>query len=297
MKYKGGSIIRNLRKDMGISQEDMAKRLYMSQREFSRIESGETELEWLEFILVFGALGHFTDDFWVMYLDYEEFKGYMQYQNIRKSIKKDRYVEASIALDAFKESNLANHDFMKQFTSAMTHILAETDDETLINGLQEALSLSIPNCDPAHNYTYIEIIIISKLAQAHSRQGDQDLAIHMLNGIAIGLDANSLRITREEKVMLFPAPIVSLSRLLMQAGRYEDAAQMCNKALDTGQALNNLRFHPEITFILAICHIHSGKPKSDYIPLLARAYHGACGIGQTHLAKEILEAYHEAASK
>ena len=65
MKYKGGSILRNLRKKMGVSQEEMAKRLYISQRTYSRMESGETEPDWMEFILVFTTLGHFTDDFWI----------------------------------------------------------------------------------------------------------------------------------------------------------------------------------------------------------------------------------------
>jgi len=300
MKYKGGSIISNLRKNMGISQESMAKRLNISQREFSRIESGETELEWLEFIIVFGVLGHFTDDFWIMYLDYEEFAGYLQYQNIRKSIAKDRLNEAQEALVAFKESPLAKLDFMKQFTIAMTHVLTENDNETQIKGLQEALSLSLPNYNPAaapHNYTYIETIIINELAQAHSRQGSHGLAIDMLNGIIAGLDANTLRITHEEKIMIFLMPMVNLYRLLMQANRYEEAAVICQKALDTGAELNRIRLHPEITYALATCLKHTGKPHADYIPLLARAYHGACGVGQTQLAKEILEAYHEATIK
>ena len=51
MQYKGGSIIKNLRKDMGVSQEEMAKRLYMSQRQLSRVENGEAELDWMEFIV------------------------------------------------------------------------------------------------------------------------------------------------------------------------------------------------------------------------------------------------------
>ncbi|MCL2363756.1 MAG: helix-turn-helix domain-containing protein [Defluviitaleaceae bacterium] len=300
MKYKGGSIIRNLRKEMGINQETMAKRLYMSQREFSRIERGETELDWLEFILVFGALGYFTDDFWIMYLDYDEFKGYLKYQNIRKSMKKGRHTEAREALAAFKESPLAKHDFMQQFISAMTHILTDTDDATRIAGLQAALHHSMPHYDPVsspHSYTYIEIIIINELALLHNRAGHHDLAISMLQGIINGLDTNSLRITNEEKAMIFPAPIVNSCRLLIQAKRYEEAAEMCNKALETGQALNSMRFHPEITYHLALCRIHIHKHPTDYIPLLARAYHGACGIGQTQLAKEIWEVYHEITSQ
>jgi len=300
MKYKGGDIIRNLRKNMGVSQEEMAKRLYISQRTYSRIENGETEPDWMEFVLVFTTLGHFTDDFWIMYLDYEEYMGYMQYQRIRKSLLKNNVTEAQQALTAFMQSSLAKLEFMRQFTTAMPLILTETCDHKLIEGLNKALAISIPAYNPetaTHNYTYIEIMIINSLATAHSTQGNHDLAASMLQGVVHGLDNNTLRITRYEKAMGFPKTIVNLYHILFQAQRYQEAQEQCVKALTIGRQLTHIIYHPDALYFQALCKMHTGALQEEYTPLLARAYHGACGVGQTILARRILEAYHEATGK
>ena len=297
MKYKGGSIIKNLRSNMGISQEELAKRLHISQRELSRVESGKKELDWLEFILAFGALGHFSDNFWIMYLDYEEFTDYLQYQSIRKHFANNRLAEARDEFSKFRESQLAKHDFMRQFTMACGFILGAMDDDRRMQGLYDALNISIFGFDvtkiESYGFNYNEIIIVNELALVHSRLGNAEIAIDMLQGIAVGLESKRLRISHQEKEMIFPAPLVNLFRLLVQTNRYDEAVNICRIALDIGRELYIFHFHPETTFALAISLMHTGKPQDEYLPLLVRAYHGACGIGQTELAAKIKEAYYE----
>ena len=187
MQYKGGSIIRNLRKDMGVSQEEMAKRLHISQRQLSRVENGEAELSWLEFTIAMQVLGYQTEDFWIMYLDYEEFLGYIQFQNIRRHIKNGATAEARDVFATFEQNPLAKQSFMAQFVLAISCILDEMEDEVRKQGLYEALFISIPKFDVAAIESYIlgynEIIILNELALLYNRLGDAELAIKILYGI------------------------------------------------------------------------------------------------------------------
>ena len=302
MQYKGGSIIKNLRKDMGISQEELAKRLSMSQRQLSRVENGEAELDWLEFTLAFQALlGLFNTDFWIMYLDYDEFLGYRQYQSIREHIKNGLSQEARAALTSLEQSPLVKQPFMAQFVLAMGFILDEMDDESRKRGLYEALSMSIADFDiskiDSYAFNYNEVLIINELALVHSRTGSLGLAIDMLYSICNGAKAKRLRVSKTDEKLLYPMPMVNLYRLLILEGRYGEAASICETALESGLNVTNLRFHPESTYALALCLKHMGKPQDDYLPLLRRAYHGACGLGQNELAKEVKEAYNEAIGK
>ena len=302
MEYKGGSIIKYLREEMGVTQEELAKRLYISQRQLSRVENGEAELDWLEFLTAFSSLGIETDDFWIMFLDVEEFKGYMQYQQLRKYLRNNDRAQATKCLMLLEESPLGQRDFMTQFIMAISCILDEMDDAERMRGLHEALSITIKDFDAAkmdsYNLIYNEIMIISELALLHDKHDNPNLAIDLLYGIVNGLENDRLRLSPFEKELAFPRPIVYLYRLLFREGRYEEAAKVCNIALYR----NNLwpidcSFYPESHYTLAICYKQLGKPADEYIPLLVKAYHTAQGIRQNELARKAKEAYHEAKGK
>ena len=50
MRINSNELIKQMRKDMRISQEEMAERLQISTRQLSRIETGEREMDLWQFI-------------------------------------------------------------------------------------------------------------------------------------------------------------------------------------------------------------------------------------------------------
>ena len=301
MEYKGGSIIKNLRKNMGISQEDMAKRLYMSQRQLSRVENGEAELDWMEFIIAFSSLGISPDDFWIMYLDYSEFQGYMQYQQVRRHMSTNNRQEALKSLNQLEKNPLSKHDFMAQFVLAMSCILDEMEIDDRMRGLHEALSISIVDFDIATvnntSLTYNEIMIINELAMLYNELGDTGHSIDLLYCIVNAFEQGNMRMTQRDKKLIIPTPMVHLFRLLMNEGRYDEAAKICEMVLQDKNKTRNYSFHPEAAYTLALCFKHIKKSQNEYIPLLVRAHHAAHAMGNHKLATEIKEAYHEVTSK
>ena len=296
MKSNGGEIIRNLRKNMGVSQEELADKLFISQRQLSRIETGEAELGLMDFIMAFSMLGHPTDDFWIVHLSYEDFLGYTQYQRVRKLLFCGSFEGIRRLNPPLSENSLLKRSFMAQFARYVDIVISDMPAKDKIDGLHSALKLTIKNFTgenmSQYRLTYNEALILNELALQHSKQGDTAKAISLLQGIAGGIE-NS-RMTNDEKKLVLPKPLVDLYRLLANEGQYQQTLQVCEAALAQSRRYLNYNYGPEITYTMARCHQQLGASPDIYLPLYKRAFHTARGIEQHELAKKIREeGYHE----
>jgi len=292
MKANGGELIKNLRKNMGVSQEELAKKLFMSQQKLSRIEMGELELDIVEFITAFATLGFETDDFWIVHLNPEEFEGYAQYLEIRRLIKNDKVDKIRDLFPCLSKNPLMQRSFMSQFLSFVSVIIDEKmETYKKLKMLYNALKLSIKDFEDKkiaqYCLTYCEILIISEISRLYAKQEAYDRAIILLNGMMENVD--NFRITPKERRLVLPEPLIYLYELLMEIGEYERAAEICEKALAHCVTFLDLKFAPHVAYTLGLCYQKMGR--DGYMPLFTQAYHSARAIEQHELANKIKEAH------
>ncbi|MCL2285574.1 MAG: helix-turn-helix domain-containing protein [Firmicutes bacterium] len=297
MKSNVGEIIKNLRKSLNISQEELASRLYMDRSKLSRIESGESSITVIEFLTAFSVLGFPTEDFWIAYLTWDEFKGYRLYRKIREFLKRDDVDKIRDILPPFKENPLSKQSFMYQFVTFLDILLnTNLSDSQKIGELHNALKYSIQDfayekiCE--YRFNFSELLIVYEIAMAHSRSEKtehQEKAIEILTSIAENID--NFCLTVEEKNVILPKPQVSLFSLLMDLGDYEKAAFVCESVLVLARTYRSQQLLPFTTYSLAVCFKKTGKSTDEYMPLLIRAYHAARCIEQHDLANKIREEY------
>ena len=63
-----------LRKEAKLTQEEASEILQISTRHFARYESGQQKMNIWQFKSYMEALGQPSEDYWLMYLDTEEFE-------------------------------------------------------------------------------------------------------------------------------------------------------------------------------------------------------------------------------
>ena len=117
MKTNSADIIKSMRKEMGLSQEEMAEQLFISVRQLARIESGEAGMDVWQFITTLELLGSPTEDFWLLYLDSGEYAGYRDYKRLKRQISNDDWSEVKNAIADIEKSMLIKQPTVKQFAS------------------------------------------------------------------------------------------------------------------------------------------------------------------------------------
>jgi len=96
--YVNVELIKRLRSEMNISQENMAEKLHKSIRQYQRIENGEKPINIWEFTTMMELVGYPTSDLWLLYLETEEYEGYKLYKKTQKFFDIDRNEESIIML-------------------------------------------------------------------------------------------------------------------------------------------------------------------------------------------------------
>ena len=293
MIMPGGEIIKQLRKNIGVSQKELADKLFMTQQKLSKVEAGEQELNMMEFLVAFEVLGIHTRDFWIMHLNYEEFEGYFQYIKIRDYLAHGNLDEVRRIYTQFCKNPLTRHPFMSQFIGFLQVKLSDDEDAEKIDLLYHLLAISIKDFKDSeikdHYLTYCEVLIINEIATLLAGEGQVDRAILLLNGIYENRD--NLRITPVERYRLFPRPMITLYRLLMKKAEYERAAEIGEYVLDHCRQYTNFTCAPRVTYDLAVCYHKMGKEPQVYRPMIKLAYYTARAIEQHELAEKINKEY------
>jgi len=312
MQSNGGNLIKHLRKKMGVTQEELANKLFMSQRALSNIENGTTGLSIMDFYAAFQALGLPTEDFWIVHLTTQEFEGYLQYKKMRYCLCSGNVTALSDMYQSIINNPLAQRPFLSQFLSYVSVIIDNNmPGDQKLQTLFAALGRSIDAFEEPGQYrlNYNEVLIINEIALIYARLGQQkraavslstgheehtcperDKAIALLSSIVQNM--GNLRTTTEEDSMLFPKPHVDLSTLLMESGRFEEAAKICETTLELIKKYRYMRqLGSYASYQLGECYYKMKKSKKEYTPLFTMAYHTARAFGQNSLANQIKEEY------
>jgi len=290
MKINSGELIKKIRKEMNLSQEDFARQLFISMRQLARIESGEVSMDVWQFISTLELLGHPTEDFWLLYLSSDEYKNYREYKSLKRQLRNGTLPERMDILANLEKGPLFKQSFIKQIVMFAKTALDETlsPDDALIE-LQNAMQMSKPDFDEARisecRMTYNEIYISLGMAQCLSALGEQNRAISLIQGIIKSREISN--VSEEDRAALFPALYFLLSNMLKLAGRTKEALKACNDAYDISREYCNYKIIPEILLNIASCH-HALKEEAQVCKVyLIRAYHCAYAMGQNETAAAI----------
>ncbi|MCL2854520.1 MAG: helix-turn-helix domain-containing protein [Defluviitaleaceae bacterium] len=114
MKMYIGKMVKKLRSEMGMNQEELAGRLFMSNKRLSRIETDKAKVDVWQAIKILELAGQSFEDFWLMPLDSSDYDGYLIYRNLRKSLRDNNNAEAESFLEQFKKSPISKEPFAQQ---------------------------------------------------------------------------------------------------------------------------------------------------------------------------------------
>jgi len=290
MKIKSGELLKKLRAEMGLSQEDMAEKAHISERQLRRYEANEVEMDVWLFMQLFELLGLPTEDFWLLYLDTKDFESYRAYRHLKRLVRDKKYAEIRNILPAFEEQEIASQPLVRQFIAAVKiKIDTEIKNEDAVEKLLEAIRMSNPKFDESkvseYRLTYNEISIIVSLAGKLFNMKEIDRAISITQETIAGRE--NFRTSEEDVAILFPPLMSSLSTMLGSVGRYKECLAVCDRTMEICRDYSKFRYIPVILHNKASCHMHLGEEEAIYKPHLLRAYHSAYAMGLTKTAQTI----------
>jgi len=282
MKVNSGDMIKNMRMNIGVTQEEFASRIYVSQRQLSRIENGKQEVDIWQFMSFMELLGLPTDDFWLMYLETKDYEYYLAYKQIKNLAWEDKISETKELLDKLEKSPMSKHKFIRQFIDIYRIDLdVKMSHEQAIKENVKAMHICRPDFDEAkvseYLLTYNEISIIIGIAIHAGALGDveRSVALHK----AVIDNREKIRASDEDKARFLPILMSNLSTILGRAGRYEESLEYCHKALDASRKYGNFHMIPNILVNMASGYRLTGEEERVYMTYLNRAYQCALAFG------------------
>jgi len=281
-----------MRKEMGLSQEEMAEQLFISVRQLARIESGEAGMDVWQFITTLELLGTPTEDFWLLYLDSGEYTSYRDYKRLKRQLGNGDWSKAKDIIVDIEKGPLVKQPVVMQFIAyvKISIEMAAPSDEA-IDDLIKVIQMSKPSFDESkiseYRMSYNEIQIALIMAQCLAALEKHDRAVSIVQSLIDSRKNN--RVSEEDKTIILPSLYFVLSGILRRAGRYKEALRACVNAVDACREYNNLRNIPEMLFNMADCYHKLGEEEHIYKTHLVRAYHVAYGIGRNDTAAAIKE--------
>ena len=226
-------ILREKRKAMGFTQEELAERLGISRDQWSRIERGVSVIDLLKFLNFMELAGETAEDAWLLYMDTNEYNQYVFYKNAKKLLR-DEKLEA-LKIEMSKLEGYGNVDVsIQQFLMVCGTILnSDMSLESREKELRLALSMSIKNFNEERTYSYRlrynEILILNNLGYTLFVLGDKLKGIRILEDIVTS--AENFRTSQDDKDHLYPTILNNLVVLYTVNGEHEKALKFAERAL------------------------------------------------------------------
>lgn len=108
-------LIKQARDQLNMSQVDLANKLFVGQKQISRYENGEAQLNLWQFIAIFELLGKPTEDMWLLFLETHEHKTYRLYKELKTQLRNREHENARVNLESLLKSDFADKPFFQQF--------------------------------------------------------------------------------------------------------------------------------------------------------------------------------------
>ena len=278
MKLSASEVIKNLRSEMGLSQEQFAERTNISIRQLSRIENNQADIHVLELANIMNVFDKPMSALSSYILDSKDYQQYSIYLDAIKHRSFWRWEEFYEAMAKLEDGPKKNHPHLALLVAGVkakqNHIKRNAQGavrycaEDLADSL-EAISITIKDFDENKvaddMLTAHEVYEINNISSALADIGEYERAINIAQRLLSNKGIyNSGLYIRCQCVML---------RIYIRAGMYNEAVVEGFKAISYAIKENHLIFVGSILGDLADCYKAMGEDASLYQVWALRAYH------------------------
>ena len=240
------------------------------------------------------VLGIPESDYWLLYLDDEEYQEYRLYKKALKMFDEDRVEETMKILDQLVNGKLSVNPLL---TKSIKHMKltadfyfdknSEKNYDLILEKLFELLDIPDFEIDMIPNKVFnsAELKILNHIAGVYSAKGNRKEAINIFRKIYNNLD--NFKITVEDYNKIVPLILTNLSKSLLIDKKLDEAKIFAVKALRESKKNEVYWLVPTILSILAEISKMQFDNVEIYAKLLTEAYYCAKAIGRINLARHI----------
>ncbi|MCL2840638.1 MAG: helix-turn-helix domain-containing protein [Defluviitaleaceae bacterium] len=282
------TILKDFREKANLSQSDIAEKLGATQQRISAIETGATDVSIWEFMQIMQIIGQPTENFWMLYVETNEYEAYRKYRELNRLLRDDTQLDkARKLLPYFEKKKLAKEPFIKQFIAYAKIVTnEEMKAEQAIFELEETIKITFKDYDESQvngkHMTYHEIKIATEIAFKLNQLGEHDRGIALLKAILEGRE--NAKTTEDDKRILFPSLMYNLAGFLREAERMEEAIETSNETLKICKKYKSYKSVPWIHYNIACCQRALGEEEYLYKNHLQLAYYCARAHGDNQSA-------------
>ncbi len=230
-----GTLFKNLREGRGLTQKEVARKVFIDATTLSKIESNQVEpsSDMLKIIMqFFGLSPRNSYERWMITQDYST---YCASKILDNQLFEKKYVEAEKLISALENSKLKKKKlFTTYLMGAKASIWIETgvDKSKIRDLLLETLHLTRDPFEEQkiseYRLIYSEITSINRLAVVYTQSGDVKKGIKVL--LALKKSIENTYIDGEEKMRALPRIYSDLATWRGMEGEYGNAIELCEIA-------------------------------------------------------------------
>lgn len=284
--YNFGEVFKRLRKEKGLTQEQVAEILGYTAPTISKIESGKQAPSFASFEVAVQMLGENSQDYFGFILTGDEQFGYANLIKLRHLAAEGQLKELRELTAELDGRKPFDERFYLQFLR-YCKIISDTEmsEEVKLELLLETIEITKKDFDIGKIHVYLlthnEIAIINRIAEAYFNLNEKEKAVQILYSVKNSMDANYAN--GWEKSRTYPALMYNLSKILGLSERHDEAYEACLTAKYWAIKYNNMRVLPSILANIAHCLFLKG----DMLGVrehIHQAYYSARGMEQFRLA-------------
>ena len=292
MNYQVGIMIKQLRKKQRMSQEKLAEGI-MTRENLSKIENGLQIVSKENLDAYMERLGHTAARFFPYALSSEEYIVFALREELDNHLAHFNTNKADELIDTMEKLAPFKKGLHKQYllkNKAITCLKKEKDLVKTRDLLNEAIKITIPDFQEKLVNTYLlatcDIEIIQAMGELHHENGDTDKAVYLLEKLAQNIRNHVVDARSKARALTFA--LYSLSSYLGEQGKFDEALDLCNEAIESGRNNRVYGLLPMLTFNRAYCLFYLGQ-HDEVKGLLYEAYFACINMGLDSVATTIKE--------
>jgi len=300
--YHIGSLIRRLRKQKNMSQEDLAYPI-MDRATLSKIESGKSIPNPRNVEALFERLGYNPHNIIDFFLNDENLTikkitdeleaiciNMEAVGNVNEQIEHAEGLLSELENnESFMESKL-NQQYVLTYKAILLQYAQKLDNEKIMDLLMEAIEISIPEYDEQYigdyHITRQELRILVMVAKIHYDEGRLDDAFNVMHSLKKNMDKHC--VDQDALGKSYPAIIQNITICLTDAKRYDEAIKMCDEGIAACKETGYLYALPSIVSQKAECLFELGDKKAC-LELITQVFHTADMFGQYAFRDDVKE--------
>ena len=192
MNAINGQLIKALREELNLSQEEFAEKISASVSTVHRLENNKTDIDVFEFMDILNIFGKSLEDYLLLFMGNEAHQEYMMYhQKLQSYFYSMRYGDFIDSMAELQESGLMQTPYVQQMLAyaKICKTVIDREGHQLIVGqedieaLHQAMRITIKDFDEEkvseYLLTTLEIYIIYHISKAYSRMEQHEKAIKL----------------------------------------------------------------------------------------------------------------------